>query len=327
MSKIICFDLEGPLSPQDNAYEVMGLVERGHDIFEVISRYDDLLALEGRENYEAGDTLALIAPFLVYHGITEEEIRRVSDKAILVNGAKELISKLKMEEWKVFIISTSYEQHAYNIGSKVGVSKENISCTAFPLDEHRKNLQNEDFSLIEEVEKVILERLYPPTDGTEIKNTFDKFFFSDLPNTNLGKVIKEISVVGGQRKVDAAVNIAERLGKDLSEIVVVGDSITDLKMLKAVNERNGLAIAFNGNTYAIPYATIGLATTDMMNMVPILERWERGGRRAVEDTPGLGNNESDPYLHLLIGRNNYDDIIDIHKRIRNIVRGKAGKLG
>ena len=61
----ICFDLEGPLSPQDNAYELMKLFPNGDRIFEVISRYDDLLALEGKEDYEPGDTLSLIVPFLV----------------------------------------------------------------------------------------------------------------------------------------------------------------------------------------------------------------------------------------------------------------------
>jgi energy-converting hydrogenase A subunit R len=327
MTKIICFDLEGPLSPQDNAYEVMGLVDRGHEIFEVISRYDDLLALEGRKNYEAGDTLALIAPFLVYHEIKEEEIRKVSDTAKLVLGANELISKLKDEEWKVYIISTSYEQHAYNIGNKVGVDKTNIRCTRFPLDEHRKSLQSEDFSLIEGVESDILKRLYPPTDDAEIKRTLDDFFFKDLPKTKLGEVIADINVVGGQRKVDAASNISKGLGKNLSDLVVVGDSITDLKMLKTVNEKGGLSIVFNGNAFAIPYATISLATTNMMNIAPILEQWEIGGKEAVEGRFKHEKDDGDPYLHLLAGRDSYDDIIDIHKKVRNIVRGKAGKLG
>ena len=53
---LICFDLEGPLAPQDNAYDLMKLFPNGDKIFEVISKYDDLLTLEGRENYEPGDT-------------------------------------------------------------------------------------------------------------------------------------------------------------------------------------------------------------------------------------------------------------------------------
>ena len=55
----ICFDLEGPLSPHDNAYELMKLFPNGDKIFEVISRYDDLLTLEEREDYEPGDIVAL----------------------------------------------------------------------------------------------------------------------------------------------------------------------------------------------------------------------------------------------------------------------------
>ncbi len=43
---MICFDLEGPLAPQDTAYELMKLFPRGGKIFEVISRYDALLTLE-----------------------------------------------------------------------------------------------------------------------------------------------------------------------------------------------------------------------------------------------------------------------------------------
>jgi len=42
---LICFDLEGPLAPQDNAYELMKLFPRGGKIFEVISRYDDYRGL------------------------------------------------------------------------------------------------------------------------------------------------------------------------------------------------------------------------------------------------------------------------------------------
>ena len=89
------------MSPQDNAYEVMGLVSEGHRLFEVISRYDYLVTLEKREGYEPGDTLALIAPFLVHHNITEADIRDVSERAYLVDGTRELISKLEDEGWQV----------------------------------------------------------------------------------------------------------------------------------------------------------------------------------------------------------------------------------
>lgn len=327
MSNVICFDLEGPLSPQDNAYKVMGLVENGNKIFEKISRFDDLLTLEGKENYEPGDTLALIAPFLIYHKITENDIKKVSNKAILVDGAKQLISKLKKRNWKVYIISTSYEQHAYNIGSKLGVNIENIICTTFPLNKYLKEFGKEDFDLIEKIEKEILKI---PMDDELIKHLLDDFYWEDLPKTNLGRVLKEMKVIGGQQKVDAVLKIARRFNKELYEIIVVGDSITDFKMLKSINENNGLSVVFNGNIYAIPYATIALATTNMEDLRYCIELWEKGGRdlviEKIKELEREGNKHQ-PYFHLIEGKENYDEIVKIHKMIRNKVRGKAGKLG
>ena len=325
MSSVVCFDLEGPLSPQDNAFEVMGLVESGHRIFEIISRYDDLLALEGREDYEAGDTLKLIAPFLVYHGISEEDIREVSKRAILVDGAKELIADIKDKEWDVYIIS-SYEQHAHNIGEQLGVSQENISCTSFPLDRYREELEGEDTTLIADAEKEIL-TMYPPINDLKVKMRMDRFFFTELTGSPLGRIMQEMEVVGGERKVKAARHIAKEHGLDLKDIVAIGDSITDFKMLKAVNEAGGLAVAFNGNAYAIPYATIGLATTDMMDLLDILKQWREGGRDSVIEAYSDRKDRKEPYIHVLVDREDFNDVIDVHKKIRNIVRGKAAKLG
>ncbi|MGZ7111525.1 MAG: hypothetical protein ACXVIU_09355, partial [Halobacteriota archaeon] len=128
------FDLEGPLSPQDNAYEVMHSIKEGPALFEVLSRYDDYLAIRNRPNYEPGDTLQLIVPFMIVNGITEQDVRKASSRAQLVGGARDLIKWLKDETWDVHIISTSYEQHAYNVASKLDVEREKVHCTRFPLD-------------------------------------------------------------------------------------------------------------------------------------------------------------------------------------------------
>ncbi|UCE37589.1 MAG: HAD hydrolase family protein [Thermoplasmata archaeon] len=326
MSNVICFDLEGPLSPQDNAYEVMGLFENGHRIFEIISRYDDLLALEGKEGYEAGDTLALIAPFLVYHRITEKHVTEVSKKAMLVDGAKELISQLKETGWEVYIISTSYQQHAYNIGSQVSISPEKIHCTSFPLDSYIREFEGLDTTLIAEAEQEILE-LYPPINDMKVKMRLDRFFWNDMPKSPIGRVLFDMSVVGGARKVSAAERVAKEHDLDLKDIVVVGDSITDLKMLKAVNDEGGLAVAFNGNQYAIPEATIGLATTNMMDLMKILKPWKEGGREKAISSLSEYKEKKEPYIHVLVDRNDFQDIIDVHKKVRNMVRGRAAKLG
>jgi len=330
MANFICFDLEGPLAPQDNAYELMKLFPDGDRVFEVISRYDDLLTLEEREDYEPGDTLALIMPFLVLHKIAEADIARLAGKAGLTGGAAELISQLQYHNWKVFCISTSYAQYALHITQKLGIFTHNIACTAFPLDKLRITLSEEDSRLLQQAEQDIL-KMHPPADDDKIKQSLDRFFWEKLPNTDLGSAIKEVKPVGGRRKVAALNKFADKYEQPLSDWVVIGDSITDFRMLQAVDKAGGLAIAFNANEYALPYATMGLASSSIKDLMEVLEVWQRGQRSGVErivrEKEKRGGTGDRNYFHWLSGKDNIDDIVKIHKQIRHLVRQEAGKLG
>ncbi|MCW7072011.1 MAG: HAD hydrolase family protein [Methanophagales archaeon] len=325
MRRTIFFDLEGPLSPQDNAYEVMKLVgkegkagERGKEgarVFEAISKYDDFISLQEREGYEPGDTLALIVPFLLLHGVTEAEIKRVSERAKLVDGARELFERLQEgggekegkerekegkerekegkerekegkggEKWEVYIISTSYEQHAYNVGRRLGVPEENIVCTRLDLEGARARLGEEEafFSLVEKVEEDLI-GLYSSIDeaGRErFVSRLDEFFFRQLPALGYD-VLGATRVVGGERKAEAVRKIARAKGVRLSEVIAVGDSITDYKMLREVAQHGGVAVVFNGNEYAVPYANVGLASLNVGSLWVLCDAFARGGKRAV----------------------------------------------
>jgi len=330
MANLICFDLEGPLSPQDNAYELMKLFPNGDKIFEVISRYDDLLTLEEREDYEPGDTLALIVPFLILHNISEDNIAELAAKANLTGGAEKLISWLQSSGWKVFCISTSYEQYAYHITQKLGIYAHNVACTAFPLDKFRSSLSPEEKKLMQKAEDDIL-AMKPVDDDERIKQSLDNFFWERLPETDLGAAIKEVKPVGGRRKVAALNRFAEKYMEPLSNWVVIGDSITDFRMLQAVDEEKGLAIAFNANEYALPYASMSLASTHISDLQAVLEAWQKKKRgwteRVVKYKEKWRGKEDQNYFHWLAGRKDIDDIIEVHKKFRRMVREEAAKLG
>ncbi len=338
----IFFDLEGPISPQDNAYEVLGLAKNGEKVFEVISKYDDILTLEKRENYEPGDTLKLIVPFLIKNKISECDITKVSKNAGLVPGVKDVISRLMSDGWEVYIISTSYQQHAHNVARQVGVDVERVACTKMPLDDYHRQFSDEDLKVVADMEEEILNELYPGLDEQKIVAELDGFFFDTLQKSRLGEIFNEVTVVGGQRKVDAMMRFA---GNGLTDSVAVGDSITDFKMLEKVRENGGLAIAFNGNEYAIPYADVAVATADQRFLLPITSAYAEGGRKhAIDTAERLENAPIDTILNAMppdIARaipkditppqyhhiKDPEEIIKIHKKYRTLVRGEAGKLG
>lgn len=330
ISKFICFDLEGPLSPQDNAYELMKLFPGGDKIFEVISRYDDLLALAGKEGYQPGDTLALIVPFLILHGISEDDIITLATRASFTGGACDLIGQLQSAEWQIFCISTSYQQYAHHLTRELGINTRNVACTTFPLDSLRRKTRLKDSELLQQIEREIL-AMHPPDDDDRIKQTLDNFFWKRLPSTELGKATGEVKPVGGRRKVAALNKFADSYAQPLSQWIVVGDSITDSQMLQAVDQAGGLSIAFNANEYALAYATISLASPFVSDLTEILETWPEGHRKSVEikvrEMGGKEQKDNRNHFHWLSDRENRDDVIDLHQKMRRTVREEAAKLG
>jgi len=337
MRKLVCFDLEGPLSPQDNAYEVMRLIPEGGRVFEVISRYDDLLALEGREGYEPGDTLALIVPFLIRHGISEEDIKEVSRRASLVDGAAELIASLRAKGWEQYIVSTSYEQHAYQVAGRLGMASDRVICTRFPLDRLQGEVGKEELGLVSGAERHILDRLYDERLGDGVKDKaikpyLDRFYWQDLPLTSIGVPNKTIEVVGGRRKAWAMERIAREHQVRLEEVAFVGDSITDAQGARVIEAAGGLAIAFNGNAFVIPQATVGVASTSLLDVAPILEAWREGGREGVKSAvEAMPRPQADtgPFYDWLVGKKGkaLARVLAAHGRARGLVRGEAARLG
>lgn len=355
------FDLEGPLSPQDNAFEVMHLIKNGPALFEVISKYDDYLALQNRLDYEPGDTLKLIVPFLLVNGITERDIQKVSEGAKLVAGAKELIRWLKDDMWNVHVISTSYEQHAYNVASQLGIEREKVHCTRFPLDSFSDVLENSDIEVINEIQNEILSFcLNDDDENSRIENLaieLDKFFFEKVPSTRINAIFDKMTVVGGERKVRALLSAIG--GAHAKQTAAIGDSITDYKMLQWIQSTGGLAVAFNGNAYALPHANIGMACADIRPLHLILTEFRAGSVRSASDLATLWedqcsnfvrdprlipkrdgmpelarffDNASDdtvfPRLNVLRGRadEQLQQIAALHAKFRTLVRGQDTAL-
>ena len=339
MDKIVFFDLEGPLSPQDNALEVMGLVDNGQQAFAVISRYDDLLALEGREAYEPGDTLKLILPFLVLHGVGAEDIQGVSSKALLIAGAGELVAALREDGWRVHVISTSYQQHALRVAGELGIPDRDVACTRLDPGGLASRLKGADLAFVKETWDFIqrisggvsLEAIAGGAVDDQIRPKLDEFYWEVIPRTELGQSLRGVEVVGGRRKVRALEGFCREAGTYLGQVAVVGDSITDFQMLKAVEAAGGLSIVFNGNRYALPFGTVAVASASLMSLLPVLRVWLDDGREALRRAV-LASRLSPPHgeatYHWLVSPPDLEDIVRVHGEARKRARGQgAGSLG
>jgi len=291
--RIFVSDCEGPISKNDNAFELTShYVPEGSRFFTLISRYDDVLAdVVRRPGYKAGDTLKLILPFLKAYGVTNQSIIEYSSENILlVPGAKEMLQHVR-SLMPSFMVSTSYEQYMHALCDLVGFPFENVHCTTLDLDKYvisekeamqLKRLRGEMVEMpIPEIPKSANSLNDLQKEFQETVKRLDEIFWRELSNMNVGRILREVNPVGGEEKAQAVQGIVTRLKGGFQNVMYVGDSITDVAVFRLVRERGGLTVSFNGNAYAVREAEIAVLSEDAVVTAVLADAFNKLGKRLV----------------------------------------------
>jgi energy-converting hydrogenase A subunit R len=94
-------------------------------------------------------------------------------------------------------------------------------------------------------------------------------------------IVAAVHPVGGNMKLEALRAIAAGRRVELSEVMYVGDSITDVPPFSAVREAGGIALSFNGNRYALAVAELAAAAADTRPTRELALAFAAGGRAGV----------------------------------------------
>jgi energy-converting hydrogenase A subunit R len=272
--KIFVTDCEGPISKNDNAMELAAsLVPQGGQFFSLLSKYDDFLAdVERRPGYKAGDTLRLILPFLKAFGATDKGIEEFSRAHILLMpGAAETLRFIR-ERMPAFIISTSYEPYIRALCEVIDFPFEQTYCTKLALDRYALP-ETEKRYLCEKAGEIAAMPMIEWGEGAagladlsdagkKVVQRLNQIFWEELAGMQIGRVLAEVDPIGGEAKAAAVRAILKRTGAEVSEVMYVGDSITDVQALEMVRRGGGLAVSFNGNAYAIKGAQVACLARD-----------------------------------------------------------------
>ncbi|MEM3823860.1 MAG: hypothetical protein QXH87_02905, partial [Candidatus Bathyarchaeia archaeon] len=165
MKRVFISDCEGPISKNDNAFEITShYVPNGDKLFAVISKYDDVLAeVLKRPNYKAGDTLKLILPFLKAYDVTDAKMREFSAKSLLlIANVKDTLSYVR-NITNAFIVSTSYQHYIEALCQALNFPYENTYSTRLCLDKYSitEKERSELKELAEEIVKMPLIEIPP----------------------------------------------------------------------------------------------------------------------------------------------------------------------
>jgi energy-converting hydrogenase A subunit R len=329
VKRVFISDCEGPISRNDNAFEITArFVPDGDRLFTLISKYDDALAdVLKKPGYSAGSTLKLILPFLRAYNITDKLMEEFSAKnLILIANSKETLRHVRT-------IAISIDKYAVTTQEKARLrelAQEIAQMKLINIPPAATSIQ--DFSV----------------EAKETITRLDEIFWTEIPKMSIGKVFSEVTTVGGEQKAEAIADILSRLQARLSDVMYVGDSITDVEAFKLVKENDGLTVSFNGNSYAVKNAEVAVQSENSTvtsliadlfcahgreGTLQVLENWNREALRKSQVSQPLLDKflalypEALPKVQIVTPRN-MELIAKESSEFRKKVRGEAiGKLG
>jgi energy-converting hydrogenase A subunit R len=305
VKRVFISDCEGPISKNDNAFEITArFVPNGDKLFTLISKYDDVLAdVLKKPDYSAGSTLKLILPFLKAFGVTDLQMAEFSaENLILIANSKDTLQHVQSVA-SAFIVSTSYEHYIKALCKALDFPYQNTYCTKLNLDKYA--VTEKEKARLKEIAKEIVQMpmiAMPPaaksiedfsTADQETIGRLDTIFWSEIAGMALGRIFSEVNTVGGSQKAAAIEDAAANLGAQLSDVMYVGDSITDVKAFQLVKKNGGLTVSFNGNNYAVRNAEIAVLSDNSIVTAIIADIFCRQGKQAALN---LVENWNLPYL-------------------------------
>lgn len=291
MKSVFISDCEGPISKNDNAFEITSrFVPEGDKLFTVVSRYDDVLAeVVKRPGYKPGDTLKLVLPFLKAYGVTDEKMREFSAENLLCIPNIKYTLKYIRSLGPAFIVSASYEHYLKTLCQALEFPFENTYCTRLSIDKY--NMQEKEKEELKQISKEIAKMPIfeipseakslndlPKEDQKTVKD-LDEIFWKKIAEMEIGKIYSDVNPVGGSEKAEAVKDIVHRLGAALADVMYVGDSITDDKAFKIVKQNGGLTVSFNGNQYAVKNAEIAILSENSVVTAVIADIFVRFGKQ------------------------------------------------
>lgn len=329
VKRVFVTDCEGPLTKNDNAAELAeAFLPQGAEFFSKVSLYDDYLAeIAHKPDYKAGDTLRLILPFFKAFGVDDRTMVKFSRRNIqVIPHVQEALNKLTSIA-PCYIVSTSYTPYIKAV----------CDALAFPLDKTFSTEVYIDSFTISQNDKAAVKDLYSrimdspafslsqgatsiedlTPDSRDTVKLLDNIFWQEMPKLAINELLVRINPVGGREKAIAIEKIVHVEGRQLKDVIYVGDSITDIHAFRLVREGGGLAVSFNGNDWAVREASLAVTASNALPIAFIGSMFLEHGIETLEDL-----------LVTNLNQNNLSDVTRHSVRVRKSVRSeKIGALG
>jgi predicted HAD superfamily phosphohydrolase len=154
----------------------------------------------------------------------------------------------------------------------------------------------------------------------------DELFWDLLPDLSVYIIVEEVRPVGGPEKASSIRRAAESERVAMTEVMYVGDSITDVDAFRTVRSEGGLAVSFNGNRWAVEEADLAIISPRADPILPLAKAFLLEGQDAVRGLEWLG--DFDGSVATWLEDADVEAVVERSERSRKEVRGEEiGRLG
>jgi len=254
---------------------------------------------------------------------------------LMVPGADRVLRELAGRA-PAYVVSTSYCQYVRAVCEAVGFPPEQAFCTRIDLDDYA--IPEDEVPTVRAWAQRILSRepielpdgASGPGDLSERDRAtvmdLDSMFWEEMPELAVYGVVEETRTVGGPEKAVSVGRAADREGADLSDVVYVGDSITDVEAFRTVRRGGGLAVSFNGNGWAVREADLALVSERADIVLAVVRDFLAEGHDAVRGRV-WGDGSAETVCQWTRGAD-VEALVERSERVRKQVRGQVvGGLG
>jgi predicted HAD superfamily phosphohydrolase len=328
--QLIC-SCKGFLQYNDSSRDLCGrFVDHGEKLYDLISRYDDLVAYAlNRSDGRSGSTARFAVPFLKAYGVTDfTAMECCRDSMKLMTESKRVMKHLT-ETLPTFITTSSYEHNVINLCDAIGFPRVMVDCGDVGFDEQMMNRQ--EARAIREMASKITSLRMPSQEHTlgvpykfkqeevDLVTTLDGIFNDKLKDTPGARVMRQYRTVGANEKAYFLIDLRKRTGIDFDGTAYVGGDITDIHALDTVRDRGGLALSFNGCDLSVRRSNIAVMSRDCTVAAVLVQEFYNEGIEAVFDLVENWNRESlekkdfpDPYLMSAMLNANKKKLPEVH---------------
>jgi len=248
-------------------------IDNGKNFFDVMERYDKLTSyVLNREDATSGSYYKWCVPFMKAHGATDHLMHKYSCEDLeLLDNAKRTMKYIS-NLLPTYINTATYEHGMMEIQDRLDCPLIQTTCTSLCMDQCM--MGRAESRKLRDIAKNISNLKVPsgfyelnvPTElleeDIEIIKYMDDVIANKIPDAGAMSLMESTDAQTSHKKAYRMLDIRRLTAIDLDCTMYVGSASTDFQPMDLISEAGGLALAFNGEDFAVRGATIATLSED-----------------------------------------------------------------